>query len=251
MTMRQEYDNYTPEDFKVWKLLYERQIVNLPQAASQAYLEGLKKIHFTADKIPDFEETNVLLRQLTGWQIHVVPGLIDDDKFFQLLSNRKFPSSTWLRKLSQLDYLEEPDMFHDVFGHVPVLTNQSFVDYLQELSKIALRYIDNPWAIHLISRIYWFTVEFGLIKEQGNIRIYGAGILSSAGETRYSLSKEATHYPYDVAHIMGTAYRKDVFQTQYFVIDSYEQLFHSTDRIEEYLQAHADHPEADFAANVE
>ena len=125
--MRQEYNKYTEEDFKVWKLLYERQIVNLPNAASQAYLDGLKKINFTADKIPNFEETNKVLTQLTGWSIHVVPGLIDDDIFFQLLSNRKFPSSTWLRKLSQLDYLEEPDMFHDIFGHVPVLTNQPFV----------------------------------------------------------------------------------------------------------------------------
>ncbi|MEM6845279.1 MAG: phenylalanine 4-monooxygenase [Bacteroidota bacterium] len=248
--MEQKYDKYTKEDFRVWKLLYELQIVNLPNAASQAYLDGLEKINFTADKIPNFEETNDVLRQLTGWSIYVVPGLIDDDKFFQLLSNRKFPSSTWLRKLSQLDYLEEPDMFHDVFGHVPLLTNLPFVDYLQELSKIALRYIENPWAIHLISRIYWFTVEFGLIKENSNLRIYGAGILSSAGETEYSLSKEATHIPYDVAHIMGTAYRKDIFQKQYFVIDSYEQLFHSTDQIEEYLQTHADQPEEDYAPGV-
>ncbi|MEM9831937.1 MAG: phenylalanine 4-monooxygenase [Bacteroidota bacterium] len=248
--MQQEYEKYTEEDFKVWKLLYERQIVNLPGAASQAYLDGLRTISFTSDKIPNFEETNDVLRQLTGWGIHVVPGLIDDDKFFQLLSNRKFPSSTWLRKLSQLDYLEEPDMFHDVFGHVPLLTNQPFVDYLQELSKIALRYIENPWAIHLISRIYWFTVEFGLIKENSNLRIYGAGILSSAGETEYSLSKEAAHIPYNVVHIMGTAYRKDIFQKQYFVIDSYEQLFHSTDQIEEYLQTHADQPEEDYAPGV-
>jgi len=248
--MRQEYDKYTDEDFKVWKLLYERQIVNLPNAASQAYLDGLQKINFTADKIPNFEDTSEELKKLTGWSIYVVPGLIDDDKFFQLLANCKFPSSTWLRKLSQLDYLEEPDMFHDVFGHVPVLTNQPFVDYLQELSKIALRYIENPWAIHLISRIYWFTVEFGLIKENGNTRIYGAGILSSAGETKYSLSGEATHYPYNVAHIMGTAYRKDVFQKQYWVIDSYEQLFHSTNQIEEYLQKHADQPEVDFATSI-
>ena len=248
--MRQEYNKYTEEDFKVWKLLYERQIVNLPNAASQAYLDGLKKINFTADKIPNFVETNNVLTQLSGWSIHVVPGLIDDDIFFQLLSNRKFPSSTWLRKLSQLDYLEEPDMFHDIFGHVPVLTNQPFVDYLQELSKIALRYIENPWAIHLISRIYWFTVEFGLIKEEDKVRIYGAGILSSAGETKYSLSEEAMRHPYDVAHIMETAYRKDVFQKQYWVIDSYEQLFHSTDQIEEYLLVHANQPEANFATSV-
>ena len=248
--MTQEYDQYTEEDFKVWKLLYERQIVNLPDAASREYLEGLKRIHFQADKIPNFAETNVFLAELTGWNIHVVAGLIPDDEFFQLMSNKRFPASTWLRELSKIDYLEEPDMFHDVFGHVPLLTNQPFVDFLQELSKIALRYIDNAWAIQLISRIYWFTVEFGLIREKGQVRIYGAGILSSAGETKYSLSDEATHIDYDVDAIMSTAYRKDVFQKQYFVIDSYEQLYHSTDQIEAFLEKEADRqPEPDLVKN--
>lgn len=237
--MIQEYEKYTEEDFKVWKILYERQIVNLPHAASEAYLEGLKKIHFTSERIPHFEETSKILNQLTGWGLAVVPGLIDDDQFFQLLSEKKFPATTWLRKMKNLDYLEEPDMFHDVFGHIPLLTNQHFVDYLQDLSKIALRYIENPWAIHLISRIYWFTVEFGLIKEKGQVRIYGAGILSSAGETKFCLSDKATHINFNVDLIMSTSYRKDVFQERYFLIDSYEQLFHSTDKIEQYLEREA------------
>lgn len=237
--MRQEYEKYTEEDFKVWKILYERQIVNLPNAAAEAYLEGLKKIHFTAERIPNFEDTNKILNQLTGWGLAVVPGLIDDDIFFQLLSDKKFPATTWLRKMEQIDYLEEPDMFHDVFGHVPLLTNQHFVNFLQDLSKIALRYIDNPWAIQLISRIYWFTVEFGLIKENGAVRIYGAGILSSAGETKFCLSDQATHLDYHVDTIMRTPYRKDIFQDRYFLIDSYEQLFHSTDQIEHFLEREA------------
>lgn len=245
--MRQEYKNYTEEDFEVWRLLYERQIINLSHTASQAYLDGLQMISFGANKIPDFDETNAVLQGLTGWQIHVVPGLIADDKFFQLMANCRFPASTWLRKMSQLDYLEEPDMFHDVFGHVPLLTNQPFADFLQELSKIALQYIDNPWAIHLISRIYWFTVEFGLIREKGELRIYGAGILSSVGETKHSVSREARWLPYHVDMIMGMAYRKDEFQKQYFVIDQYEDLFHSLDEIEAYLKKYADQPEPDFA----
>ena len=234
--MEQHYENYTEEDFKVWNILYERQIVNLPHAASRAYLDGLKRIHFTSDKIPNFQETNAFLKELTGWQLHVVPGLIDDDKFFQLMANCHFPASTWLRKLSEIDYLEEPDMFHDVFGHVPLLTNQPFVDFLQELSKIALRYIDNAWAIQLISRIYWFTVEFGLIREDGNIRIYGAGILSSAGETKFCLSDKANHQEYDVDTIMQTPYRKDIFQDRYFIINDYEQLYHSLDQVEAFLE---------------
>lgn len=248
--MKQEYEKYTEEDFEVWKVLYERQIVNLPHAAAEAYLEGLKKIHFTAEKIPVFEDTNYFLRRLTGWELAVVPGLIDDDIFFKLMSNKKFPATTWLRKIDELDYLEEPDMFHDVFGHVPLLTNQHFVDFLQELSKIALRYIDNAWAVQLISRIYWFTVEFGLIHGQGGVRIYGAGILSSAGETKFCLSEKATHIPYDVDKIMRTAYRKDVFQERYFVIDAYEQLFHSTDQIEQFLEREAQSQPDDMHANL-
>lgn len=238
--MTQDYDAYSEEDFNVWKLLYNRQIVNLPDAASQAYLKGLERIHFSADRIPDFQETNVYLKELTGWSIHVVPGLIPDDEFFQLMANRKFPASTWLRAMSKIDYLEEPDMFHDVFGHVPLLTNQPFVDFLQALSKIALRYVDNSWAIQLISRIYWFTVEFGLIREVGRVRICGAGILSSAGETAFCLSEQATHLAYNVDEIMRTPYRKDVFQKQYFVIDAYEQLYQSTDQIGAFLEKEVD-----------
>lgn len=223
--MRQEYEKYTTEDFQVWKLLYERQIVQLPGSAVSEYIKGIERVGFVADKIPRFEETNKLLRFYTGWELVVVPGLIPDKDFFELLANKKFPASTWLRKLSELDYLEEPDMFHDVFGHVPLLTNQSLVDYLQDLSKIALQHIEDPWAIELLSRIYWFTVEFGLIRENENLLIYGAGILSSKGETWYSLhDPKPKRYPFNVEHILNTPYRKDVFQEEYFVIDSFEQL---------------------------
>jgi phenylalanine-4-hydroxylase len=221
----QQYETYTLEDFQVWKLLYERQVAQLPGAAIQEYINGINRVGFVADKIPKFIETNVLLHKYTGWELVVVPGLIPDKDFFELLSNKKFPASTWLRKLSELDYLEEPDMFHDVFGHVPLLTNHDVVSYLQDLSKIALGYIDNAWAIELMSRIYWFTVEFGLIRENGELRIYGAGILSSKGETVYSLHDlKPTRHPFNVEKILNTPYRKDEFQKDYFVIDSFQQL---------------------------
>lgn len=233
--MEQVYENYTTEDQQVWKILYDRQIKNLPSAATKAYMEGLKKTEFRPEMIPDFAATNKVLRETTGWELAVVPGIVPDYTFFELMSNQKFPATTWLRKMEELDYLEEPDMFHDVFAHVPLLTNQSFVDFLKELSIIGLDYCGNDYAIEILSRIYWFTVEFGLIRENGQLRIYGAGILSSAGETKYSISHEPQHHEFDVQQMANTPYRKDVFQTEYFIIDSYEQLYESIPLVKEIL----------------
>ena len=235
--MRQKYENYTEEDQQVWQVLFDRQMANLPEAAALEFLEGIEKIEFSRDGIPNFDRSNAILKELTGWQLHVVPGLIDDKLFFELLADRKFPASTWLRKMSELDYLEEPDMFHDVFAHVPLLTNQAFVDFLQFLGEIALKHIDNPWAIQLLSRIYWYTVEFGLIRRDGKVRIYGAGILSSAGETKYSLSTEPDRLLFDVDKMFCTPYRKDVFQSKYFVIESFEQLYGSISEVTASLEA--------------
>nr|WP_152425084.1 phenylalanine 4-monooxygenase [Nafulsella turpanensis] len=233
--MEQKYANYTKEDFQVWEVLFNRQMENLPGRATDEFLQGIDRINFTAGKIPDFSETNPLLKSITGWELAVVPGIVDDAIFFQLMADCKFPASTWLRKMSELDYLEEPDMFHDVFAHVPLLTNQAFVDFLQELSKIGLEYIDNKWAIELLSRIYWFTVEFGLIREAEGLRIYGAGILSSAGETVFCLSDKPKRFEYNVEQILNTPYRKDTFQDRYFIIESYEQLYQSLPEIKEQI----------------
>lgn len=233
--MEQVYENYTSEDQEVWKILYERQIKNLPSAATIAYLEGLEEIKFKSDKIPEFSATNKILKSLTGWELAVVPGIVPDYTFFELMSSKKFPATTWLRKMEELDYLEEPDMFHDVFAHVPLLTNQAFVNFLEELSIIGLNYCGDDYAIDILSRVYWFTVEFGLIRENNQLRIYGAGILSSAGETKYSLSTEPKHHEFDVQQIANTSYRKDVFQTEYFIIESYEQLYNSIPLIKSIL----------------
>ena len=138
----------------------------------------MKAVNFTDDSIANFGELNEILAKTTGWEVQVVPGLIDDDLFFGLLNNKRFPYSTWLRIMAQLDYLKVPDMFHDAFAHVPLLTNQRYVDFLEKLSGIALKHIQDPWAIQSLSRMYWFTIEFGLIREEGELRIYGAGILS-------------------------------------------------------------------------
>jgi phenylalanine-4-hydroxylase len=230
--LKQDYASYTEEDFQVWKILFERQAVNFPGRAAQSFLNGLEKVNFIPNAVPNFDYTNKILQGETGWSLEVVPGLIPDKDFFELLSIRRFPATTWLRKMSELDYLEEPDMFHDVFAHVPLLSNQYFVDFLQELSKIALKHINNPFAIEMIGRIYWFTVEFGLIREKEGLRIYGAGILSSSGETIFCLEDQAVRHPYDVRAIMEHHYYKHAFQDRYYVIDSYEQLFSSVGEID-------------------
>ncbi|WP_420575334.1 phenylalanine 4-monooxygenase [Ekhidna sp.] len=229
--MRQIYENYTQEDFEVWKILFDRQMKQFPTHACEAYRDGLKIANFETGTIPDFKETNQILQDTTGWQLAVVPGIVPDYTFFELMANRRFPATTWLRKMKELDYLEEPDMFHDVFAHVPLLTNQHFVNFLEELSKIGLEYVGNDYAIQLLSRVYWFTVEFGLIQDPAGLRIYGAGILSSAGETRFSLSEKPPKHAFSIDHMLDTAYRKDVFQTEYFITESYEQLYDSIPEI--------------------
>lgn len=235
--MKQAYEKYTDEDFMVWKRLYERQIRQIPDVASEEYLDGLKKVKFVAEQIPNFEETNTILKPLTGWRLHVVKGLIPNKAFFELMANRHFPATTWLRKLEQLDYLEEPDMFHDVFGHVPMLSNQHLCDFLAELSRIALRFIDNAYAIEIIARLYWFTVEFGLIEENGHLKIYGAGILSSAGESHYCLHSDVPQrVPFDIQQMFHTPYIKEKYQDKYFVIQSFDQLFGSVQQIEQMLE---------------
>lgn len=233
--MEQNYNSYSTEDQEIWQLLFDKQKGNLAYA-SRAYIDGINLIGFSREAIPRFSEMNKVLNNVTGWSVEVVPGWIPENTFFTLLFNRKFPSSTWLRSKDQLEYLEEPDMFHDVFGHVPLLTNQSFVDFLFELSKLGLDFIDNEHALELLSRVYWYTVEFGLIREMGKLKIYGAGILSSSGETIYSISKKPTHREFSIKGIIDTPFRKDVFQNQYFIIDSYEQLYESVHEIKSEIE---------------
>ncbi|MBC7569831.1 MAG: phenylalanine 4-monooxygenase [Spirosoma sp.] len=236
--MTQQYDTYTPDDQAVWELLFRRQMDRLPGRASQAYMDGIVTTGFPNVRIPDFErDLNPRLLPITGWRVVAVPGLIDNHEFFELMANRQFPATTWLRTRDQLDYLPEPDMFHDTFGHVPVLTNQPFCNFLAALSRIALRFVDHPEAVDMISRLYWYTVEFGLIREDGELRIYGGGILSSPGETVYALESDVPQrLPYNVQTLLQTPYIIDHFQEKYFVIDSYEQLFDSIPEIEAVLE---------------
>jgi phenylalanine-4-hydroxylase len=234
--MKQHYDQYTAEDRLVWKTLFERQMKNLETNASAQFLHALKAVEFHPDKIPDFAELDRLLGKKTGWAMEVVPSIIPQKDFFETLDRKHFPATTWLRRMDQLDYLEEPDMFHDVFGHVPLLSNQAYTDFFKGMADIALRHLDSPMAIELLGRIYWFTIEFGLIRESGVKKVYGAGIISSAGETLHALSDVPKHHPYDVRQVMRTTFRTDIFQEQYFVVDSFEALYKSLGEIERVLE---------------
>ncbi len=234
--LEQEYDKYTEEDFSVWKTLFGRQIPVLREVASKEYLNGIDIIGFRGNKIPDFREVNTILQKLTGWSVVVVPGIISEPKFFTLLSQKKFPATTWLRKMSQLDYLEEPDMFHDVFGHLPMLTNKKFGNFCQALGEIGSKHCSEK-TIEMLGRIYWFTVEFGLIQDKEQKKIYGAGILSSHGETKFSLSDTPRHLPFDAEVIANTAFQNDKIQDKYFVIESYQQLCNSIETIKAVIES--------------
>ena len=232
----QIYSNYTTEDFRVWKILMERQMDILSPIVSQSYLDAVSVVGFAPDKIPDFTEINKTLGQYTGWSLHVVPNISPQKDFFEFLSIKKFTATCWLRTFEQLDYIEEPDMFHDVFAHVPLLSNESYCHFFKGISDIALEHIENPTAIMLLGRIYWFTIEFGLIRENGQLKIYGAGIISSNGETKHCLSNASEKIEFDVEKMLSTDFRTDILQDKYFVIDSFDQLYDALPEIKKTLE---------------
>ena len=235
--MQQNYGQYTANDQQVWQQLYQRQIQQIEMYASKAYIKGMEQCGFTPNSIPHIDEVNKQLMAITGWSIEIVAGLIDNKLFFELLDQKKFPASTWLRSMEELDYLQEPDMFHDVLGHVPLLATKDFCGFLEKLANIALLYIGDEATIEAISRLYWYTVEFGLIQEDDELKIYGAGILSSRGETLYAISSAIPErIPYNVKTILAIPYIKDKFQQQYFVIPSYKYLYQSLTELDSILK---------------
>jgi phenylalanine-4-hydroxylase len=224
--MKQHYENYTSADFAIWNLLFSRQVKNLQNKASTAYLEALAKMKpvLNATEIPNFSKLNQWFETETGWQIECVPGLIPVEDFFELLAQKKFCSSTWLRSMENLDYLEEPDMFHDIFGHVPLLCNPIFSNFMHEFGKLGVQMKNDKERLVQLQRLYWFTIEFGLIHEQTS-KVYGAGIASSFGETNLSVGNSVKVSPFDLETILHQSFETDHVQNHYFLIASYEQLF--------------------------
>lgn len=227
-TTDQNWSRYSAAEHERWTKLYDRQMEILPNRACDAFMQGLDKLDLHGVGIPDFKALNASLSGLTGWTIVAVPGLVPDAVFFDHLANRRFPAGNFIRRQEQFDYISEPDIFHDVFGHVPLLANPVFADYMQAYGKGGLRAL-GLGNLDALARLYWYTVEFGLIHTRDGLRIYGAGILSSPGECVFALSDPSPkRLGFDLTRVMRTLYKIDDFQESYFVIDSFEQLFLAT-----------------------
>ena len=229
-TIAQGWESYTAEEHRTWLSLYDRQLGVLPGRACEAFLHGLEALDLRGEGVPDFQRTNERLRALTGWSVVAVPGLVPDDVFFDHLANRRFPAGRFIRKPDELDYLQEPDVFHDVFGHVPMLTDPVFADYMAAYGRGGARALQLG-RLHNLARLYWYTVEFGLMQSAEGLRIYGAGIVSSRAESVFSLeSGSPNRIAFDLERGMRTPYRIDDFQQVYFVIPSLDELFEVTQR---------------------
>ena len=225
--VRQDWDAYTPDEHALWRRLYERRAKLLPGRAAEVYIDSLARLK-AEDGIPRFDQVSASLQAATGWRLVAVPGLVPDQTFFEHLAARRFPVTVWLRKPEEFDYIVEPDLFHDFFGHVPLLFNPVFADHLQEYGKGGLKAMPLG-GLPFLARLYWYTIEFGLMETAQGLRAYGAGILSSGGEIEYCLtSPKPRRIAFNVERVMRTLYRIDDFQDTYFVIRDFEQLFTET-----------------------
>ena len=239
-TIDQGWNSYTPQEHATWKNLYERQTRLLPGRACDEFLQGMRDLPIGADAIPDFRCLNEVLMPRTGWQVVAVPGLVPGEVFFEHLANRRFPAGNFIRKPHELDYLEEPDVFHDVFGHVPMLMNPVIADYIQAYGVGGLR-AQKLGALDMLARVYWYTVEFGLVQQKDGLRLYGAGIASSPSESVFALDDASPNrVRFDLTRVMRTRYRIDDLQETYFVISHIDELLSlaSIDFEPLYAQAH-------------
>jgi len=228
--VEQPWDSYTPTDHEVWRTLFRRQRELLVGRAAREFLDSQDEMGMGEDQIPKFSDLNTLLEAKTGWTLIGVQGLLPELDFFEHLANRRFPVTWWIRRPEQLDYLSEPDLFHDLFGHVPLLMNPVFADYMHAYGCGGVKaHGIGPEALAQLTRLYWYTVEFGLINTAEGLRIYGSGIVSSSGESIYCLDSPAPNrIGFDLLRVMRTRYRIDTYQKTYFVIDSFEQLMAAT-----------------------
>jgi phenylalanine-4-hydroxylase len=218
------YVDYDNEENEIWQILINRQLQIIQDRACPEFIAGLKNLNLPLDRVPQCSEINEKLQATTGWSVKPVPALISLTEFFQLLANKQFPAATFIRTREEIDYLKEPDIFHEFFGHCPLLTNQAYADFIEWYGKTALKTAKGIQS--LLGRIFWFTIEFGLVKSKQGLRIYGGGILSSFEETVYALEdSKPARQDFEVNSILDTHYRYDQIQNRYFVLNSIEQLY--------------------------
>jgi phenylalanine-4-hydroxylase len=248
-TVPQNWRDYTSDEHRTWVELFDRQATILPGRACDAFLKGLDSLDLRGDGVPDFDRINETLERLTGWRVVAVPGLVPDQVFFEHLANRRFPAGRFVRRRDQLDYIQEPDVFHDVFGHVPMLTDRVFADYMQAYGRGGLR-AAGLGVLHHLARLYWYTVEFGLLETPAGLRLYGAGIVSSKSESIFALEDPSPNrLGFDLVRVMRTLYRIDDFQQTYFVIPSFQALLDET--LKDFAQVYdALHGTADLSADA-
>lgn len=220
----QGYVDYTAEENETWSILYKRQVEIVKNRACEEYLAGLDILKLSQDRIPQLPEINAALKKASGWSVYPVAALINFEHFFELLANRQFPAATFIRAREELDYLQEPDIFHEIFGHCPMLTHPMYADFMATYGQIGTK-AEHSVRV-MMARLYWFTVEFGLIKTPHGLRIYGGGILSSPSETVYALDSEIPQRkPFEPVDVLRTPYRIDTIQPIYFIIENYQTLY--------------------------
>jgi len=229
-TIEQRWEQYTDDEHAVWRTLYDRQIKILADHAVPEFYTGLQALNLNEGGVPDLRRINERLMDMTGWEVVAVPELVPEEIFFEHLANRRFPAGRFIRRREQLDYIEEPDIFHDVFGHVPMLAQQKFADYMEAYGKGGLKAMKHG-RLKNLARIYWFTVEYGLMKSDDGFKLYGAGMSSSFTESKFSVLSDSPHrLRFDLERVMQTTYRNDDLQKVYFVIESFDELFDTTKR---------------------
>jgi len=227
-TIDQNWDAYEPQEHDRWNRLFERMTALLPGRACSEFLAGLDRLALGEAGVPHLERLSDRLEPITGWRVVAVPSLVPDDVFFNHLANRRFPAGAFLRSEAEFDYIEEPDIFHDVFGHVPLLTNAPYAEFMQAYGQGGHRALEMG-ALPALARLYWYTIEFGLIREAGGLRLFGAGIMSSPNETVFALEDPSPNrIGFDLERVMRTEYRIDDFQQTYFVIDDFDALLAAT-----------------------
>jgi len=224
MKITQHYEKYTPENHEVWGIIFRKRMEQLNEFGSRVFLDGSKAINLRPDRVPPLKDVNERLKKLTGWSSHGVPGYLPPKCFFAFLARRQFPTTVTVRPKNQMDYLPEPDIIHDVFGHVPLHADPTFADFLQTYGQAAL-HTNDPVHTERLARLFWFTVEFGLIREEGKLKLYGSGLISSEGEGHHALeSPQVDRRPFELERVCNTSFEIDHYQPILYVLESFEQL---------------------------